>query len=140
MPLGPLVEVKLEGIFVKLDGRPPGLLPEAQFAAFVRRHWREYSGPEEYAWRLRVFAANLTRTAAHQVLDPTARHSITPSPTSSGKSSRRGSRASLPTATTRRPMPATEEVAVLPASFDLARQGRRDRRQDAGHMRLLLGL
>ncbi|EEC70284.1 hypothetical protein OsI_01107 [Oryza sativa Indica Group] len=78
MPLGPLVEVKLEGIFVKLDGRPPGLLPEAQFAAFVRRHWREYSGPEEYAWRLRVFAANLTRAAAHQVLDPTARHSVTP--------------------------------------------------------------
>jgi hypothetical protein len=67
-----------------------------------------------------------------------------PSPTSSGRSSRCSSRASLATAITRRPRPstapATEEVAVLPASFDLARQGRRDRRQDAGHMRLLLGL
>ncbi|GJN32303.1 hypothetical protein PR202_gb20800 [Eleusine coracana subsp. coracana] len=56
----------------------PGLLPEAQFAAFVRRHGRRYSGPEEYAHRLRVFAGNLARAAAHQALDPTARHGITP--------------------------------------------------------------
>jgi len=28
-------------------GAGPGLLPEAQFAAFVRRHGRRYSGPEE---------------------------------------------------------------------------------------------
>uniref|UniRef100_A0A0D9WYS9 Peptidase C1A papain C-terminal domain-containing protein n=1 Tax=Leersia perrieri TaxID=77586 RepID=A0A0D9WYS9_9ORYZ len=58
---------------------PAGLLPEAQFAAFVRRHRREYpGGAEEYARRLRVFAANLARAAAHQALDPTARHGVTP--------------------------------------------------------------
>ena len=55
----------------------PGMLPEAQFAAFVRRHGRRYSGPEEYARRLRVFAANLARAAAHQALDPSARHEVT---------------------------------------------------------------
>ena len=59
-------------------GAGPGLLPEAQFAAFVRRHGRRYSGPEEYARRLGVFAANLARAAAHQALDPTARHGVTP--------------------------------------------------------------
>ncbi|KAF8759194.1 hypothetical protein HU200_010222 [Digitaria exilis] len=56
----------------------PGLLPEAQFAAFVRRHGRRYSGPEEYARRLRVFASNLARAAAHQAMDPSARHGVTP--------------------------------------------------------------
>jgi cathepsin F len=55
-----------------------GLLLEAQFAAFVRRHGKQYSGPEEYARRLRVFASNLARAEAHQALDPSARHGITP--------------------------------------------------------------
>jgi cathepsin F len=55
-----------------------GLLLEAQFAAFVRRHGKQYSGPEEYARRLRVFASNLVRAEAHQALDPSARHGITP--------------------------------------------------------------
>ncbi|XP_066395877.1 probable cysteine protease RD19D [Miscanthus floridulus] len=59
-------------------GAGPGLLLEAQFAAFVRRHGRRYSVLEEYARRLRVFAANLARAAAHQALDLTARHGVTP--------------------------------------------------------------
>ncbi|KAF0906688.1 hypothetical protein E2562_012261 [Oryza meyeriana var. granulata] len=114
------------------DGWPPGLLPEAQFAAFVRRHGREYSGPEEYARRLRVFAANLARAAAHQALDPTARHGVTPfsdltreefearftglaGDARAGNDVRRGMPA---------PTPAKEEeVAGLPTSFDWRDRG-----------------
>jgi hypothetical protein len=61
------------------DGKAswPGLLPEAQFAAFVRRHGQRYSGPEEYPRRLRVFAANLACVVAHQALDPSTRHGVT---------------------------------------------------------------
>ncbi|OEL24911.1 putative cysteine protease RD19D [Dichanthelium oligosanthes] len=110
----------------------PGLLPEAQFAAFVRRHGRRYSGPEEYARRLRVFAANLARAAAHQALDPSARHGITPfSDLTRGEfearlTGVRGAgdvqrlvRGDMPAAA-----PATEEeVARLPASFDWRDRG-----------------
>ncbi|CAN6205365.1 unnamed protein product [Urochloa humidicola] len=112
---------------------PGGILPEAQFAAFVRRHGRRYSGPDEYARRLRVFAANLARAAAHQALDPTARHGVTPFSdlTREEFESRftglrhghagdavRGSN-SMPAAA-----PATEaEVARLPASFDWRDRG-----------------
>ena len=105
----------------------PGLLPEAQFAAFVRRHGRRYSGPEEYARRLRVFAANLARAAAHQALDPSARHGVTPFSdltreefearlglTDVRAGGERLVRGSMPAAA-----PVTEEeVARLPASFD----------------------
>ena len=105
----------------------PGLLPEAQFAAFVRRHGRRYSGPEEYARRLRVFAANLARAAAHQALDPSARHGVTPfsdltreefearlTGVRAGGDVQRLVRGSMPAAA---PAP-EEEVARLPASFD----------------------
>lgn len=113
------------------NGARPGLVPEAQFAAFVRRHGREYSGPEEYARRLRVFAANLARAAAHQALDPTARHGVTPFSdltreefearltglVGAGDVHRRAR--GMPAAA-----PATEaEVAGLPASFDWRDKG-----------------
>jgi cathepsin F len=114
----------------------PGLLPEAQFAAFVRRYGRRYSGPKEYARRLRVFAANLARAAAHQALDPSARHGITPfsdltreefearftgvrHAASGGRDAQRLVHWSVPAAA-----PATEEeVARLPASFDWRDRG-----------------
>ncbi|CAL5082957.1 unnamed protein product [Urochloa decumbens] len=112
--------------------RGPGLLPEAQLAAFVRRHCRRYSGPDEYARRLRVFAANLARAAAHQALDPTARHGVTPfsdltreefearlTGVRAGGDVQRLVRGSMPAAA-----PATEaEVARLPASFDWRDKG-----------------
>ncbi|CAN6218807.1 unnamed protein product [Urochloa humidicola] len=111
---------------------PPGLLPEAQFAAFVRRHGRRYSGPDEYARRLRVFAANLARAAAHQALDPTARHGVTPfsdltreefearlTGVRAGGDIQRLVLGSMPAAA-----PATdEEVARLPGSFDWRDRG-----------------
>ncbi|CAN6183374.1 unnamed protein product [Urochloa humidicola] len=113
--------------------RGPGLLPEAQFAAFVRRHGRRYSGPDEYALRLRVFAANLARAAAHQALDPTARHGVTPfsdltreefearfTGVRAGGDVQRLVRGSATPAATL----ATEaEVARLPASFDWRDKG-----------------
>uniref|UniRef100_A0A0E0EB76 Peptidase C1A papain C-terminal domain-containing protein n=1 Tax=Oryza meridionalis TaxID=40149 RepID=A0A0E0EB76_9ORYZ len=110
---------------------PPGLLPEAQFAAFVRRHGREYSGPEEYARRLRVFAANLARAAAHQALDPTARHGVTPfSDLTREEFEARltGLAADVGDDVRRRPMPSAapateEEVSGLPASFDWRDRG-----------------
>ena len=110
---------------------PPGLLPEAQFAAFVRRHGREYSGPEEYARRLRVFAANLARAAAHQALDPTARHGVTPfSDLIREEFAARltGLAADVGDDVRRRPMPSAapateEEVSGLPASFDWRDRG-----------------
>ncbi|PAN13924.1 hypothetical protein GQ55_2G361100 [Panicum hallii var. hallii] len=110
----------------------PGLLTEAQFAAFVRRHGRRYSGPEEYARRLRVFAANLARAAAHQALDPSARHGVTPfsdltreefearfTGVRAGGDVQRLVRGSMPAAA---PAP-EEEVARLPASFDWREKG-----------------
>ncbi|RLM84704.1 hypothetical protein C2845_PM04G24530 [Panicum miliaceum] len=110
----------------------PGLLPEAQFAAFVRRHGRRYSGPEEYARRLRVFAVNLARAAAHQALDPSARHGVTPfsdltreefearfTGVRAGGDVQRLVRGSMPAAA---PAP-EEEVARLPASFDWREKG-----------------
>ncbi|KAL5197248.1 hypothetical protein ABZP36_000760 [Zizania latifolia] len=118
---------------VTTDGgrRWPGLLPEAQFAAFVRRHGREYSGPEEYARRLRVFAANLARAAAHQALDPTARHGVTPfSDLTREEFEARftGLSAARDVRLLARGMPAAppateEEVAGLPASFDWRDKG-----------------
>ncbi|XP_037484427.1 probable cysteine protease RD19D [Triticum dicoccoides] len=109
----------------------PGLLPEAQFAAFVRRHGKEYSGPEEYARRLRVFAANVARAAAHQALDPGARHGVTPFSDLTreefearltglvGAGDVLRSVRGMPAAA-----PATEEeVAALPASFDWRDKG-----------------
>ncbi|KAL6903753.1 hypothetical protein ACP4OV_004566 [Aristida adscensionis] len=111
--------------------KPPGLLPEAQFAAFVRRHGRRYSGPDEYARRLRVFAANLARAAAHQALDPTARHGVTPfSDLTREEFEARltGLRAGGDVLRRVRGVPAAppateEEVARLPASFDWRDKG-----------------
>ncbi|TVU39238.1 hypothetical protein EJB05_12647, partial [Eragrostis curvula] len=112
--------------------RSPGLLSEAQFAAFVRRHGRRYSGPEEYAARLRVFAANLARAAAHQALDPTARHGVTPFSdltreefearlTGLHAGERRGRGMMMPAA--EEAAATAEEVAKLPASFDWREKG-----------------
>ncbi|CAD6231809.1 unnamed protein product [Miscanthus lutarioriparius] len=120
-----------------MDGRSragagPGLLPKVQFAAFVRRHGRRYSGPEEYARRLRVFAANLARAAAHQALDPTARHGVTPfsdltreefearlTGVRAGGDVQRLVMSGVPAA-----LPAAqEEVARLPVSFDWRDKG-----------------
>ncbi|CAL5062782.1 unnamed protein product [Urochloa decumbens] len=115
--------------------RGPGLLPEAQFAAFVRRHGRRYSGPDEYARRLRVFAANLARAAAHQALDPTARHGVTPFSDLTREEFevrftglRRASRSDVFQFQQGSAMPAAapateEEVARLPASFDWRDRG-----------------
>ena len=113
------------------DTGRPGLLPEAQFAAFVRRHGKVYSGPEEYARRLRVFAANVARAAAHQALDPGARHGVTPFSDLTqeefearltgllGADQVLRSVHEMPAAA-----PATEEeVAALPASFDWRDKG-----------------
>jgi cathepsin F len=108
-----------------------GLLPEAQFAAFVRRHGRRYSGPEEYARRLRVFARNLARAAAHQALDPTARHGVTPfSDLTREEFEARltGVRAGgdvqrLVSGAPAAPAASQEEVARLPASFDWRDKG-----------------
>jgi cathepsin F len=109
----------------------PGLLPEAQFAAFVRRHGKEYSGPEEYARRLRVFAANVARAAAHQALDPGARHGVTPFSDLTqeefeaqltglvGADHVMRSLQGMPAAAT----VTEEEVAALPASFDWRDKG-----------------
>uniref|UniRef100_A0ACD5UZK6 Uncharacterized protein n=1 Tax=Avena sativa TaxID=4498 RepID=A0ACD5UZK6_AVESA len=112
-------------------GRPGLMLPEAQFAAFVRRHGKEYSGPEEYARRLRVFAANVARAAAHQALDRGARHGVTPfsdltqeefearlTGLHGGSDHVLRSVQGMPAAA-----PATEEVAALPASFDWRDKG-----------------
>lgn len=112
-------------------GAGPGLLPEAQFAAFVRRHGRRYSGPEEYARRLRVFAANLARAAAHQALDPTARHGVTPfSDLTREEFEARltGVRAGgdvqrLVSGAPAAPPASPEEVARLPAIFDWREKG-----------------
>ncbi|XP_062187937.1 probable cysteine protease RD19D [Phragmites australis] len=109
----------------------PGLLPEVQFAAFVRRYGQRYSGPEEYARRLRVFAANLARAAAHQALDPTARHGVTPfSDLTREEFEARltGLHASGDVQRRMRGMPAAalaspEEVDRLPASFDWREKG-----------------
>ncbi|TVU39183.1 hypothetical protein EJB05_12590, partial [Eragrostis curvula] len=110
--------------------RSPGLLPEAQFAAFVRRHGRRYSGPEEYAARLRVFAANLARAAAHQALDPTARHGVTPFSdlTREEFEARLTGLHASKDGVGLQGMPAeapamAEEVARLPASFDWREKG-----------------
>jgi cathepsin F len=112
-------------------GAGPGLLPEAQFAAFVRRHGRRYSGPKEYARRLRVFAANLARAAAHQALDPTARHGVTPfSDLTREEFEARltgvrtgGDVQRLMSGVPAAPPASQEEVARLPASFDWRDKG-----------------
>ncbi|KAL6639343.1 hypothetical protein ACP70R_023073 [Stipagrostis hirtigluma subsp. patula] len=124
-----------DGVIRQVTDGPwkPGLLPEAQFAAFVRRHGRRYSGPEEYARRLRVFAANLARAAAHQALDPTARHGVTPFSDltreefearltglhAGGDVVQGRAMRGVPAA----PPATEEEVARLPASFDWREKG-----------------
>lgn len=106
----------------------PGLLPEAKFAAFVRRHGKEYSGgAEEYARRLRVFAANLARAAAHQALDPGARHGVTPFSDLTPEEfqarltglQQQGTNNNMPAAA----RATAEELATLPASFDWRAKG-----------------
>ncbi|ONK71871.1 uncharacterized protein A4U43_C04F13240 [Asparagus officinalis] len=52
--------------------------PERQFQSFIRRYNRDYRTAEEYAHRLGVFTRNLARAAENQMLDPTAKHGITP--------------------------------------------------------------
>lgn len=47
------------------------------FAAFLSRFGKSYAAPEEHAYRLSVFKANLRRARRHQRLDPSAVHGVT---------------------------------------------------------------
>ncbi|KAJ3678674.1 hypothetical protein LUZ60_002477 [Juncus effusus] len=51
---------------------------ENEFQSFITRYGKQYAHPDEYKHRLRIFARNVARAAEHQMLDPSAKHGITP--------------------------------------------------------------
>ncbi|KAJ4744325.1 Papain family cysteine protease [Rhynchospora pubera] len=103
---------------------------ENEFRSFIRRYGKQYAHPDEYAHRLRVFARNVARAAEHQLLDPTAKHGITPFSDLTQEEFetqflglRAGGVEDLRQFANLPPIVSQEEVQSLPKSFDWREKG-----------------
>ncbi|XP_043712255.1 cysteine protease RD19A-like [Telopea speciosissima] len=92
---------------------------ESHFISFKRRFRKTYATPEEHAYRLGVFNANLRRARRHQKIDPTAVHGITQFSDLTPKEFRRNhlglKRLRLPSDAQKAPLLPTND---LPTDFD----------------------
>ncbi|KAI4384053.1 hypothetical protein MLD38_009824 [Melastoma candidum] len=73
-----VTEAESEAAGVLYGGRHSLGSTERRFVSFMRKFGKSYPTREEYLHRLGIFARNLARAADHQLLDPTAKHGVTP--------------------------------------------------------------